>query len=381
MRLFAMRSALWLALFTTASVSLHAQDAPTTDAPAQAAPAGNADSGDKFDTLMAEWKTIITDLRKIQQDYRLATEADLPRIRKQYDEVLQKGLDLLPAIEEAAVARYQSNPGDAEAAMFLHKVAGDALEKDDYPKAYKLVAVLKEGGFDENALLPIEVVAAYGTENFGQSLEAFGEMREKNLPMDERVQQAGGTAAELQEKFAREKQLRAKEAEADDLPRVKFSTSKGDLVIELYENEAPDTVGNFVSLVEKKFYDGLSFHRVLPHFMAQGGDPKGDGSGGPGYHIYCECYEEDARHHFSGTLSMAHAGRNTGGSQFFLTFQATPHLDGKHTVFGRVIEGQEVLPKLTRRSPDGLQAPPADRILKAEVLRKRNHEYVPNKAS
>ena len=381
MRLFAMRSALWLALFTTASVSLHAQDAPTTDSPAQAPPAGNADSGDKFDALMTEWKAIITDLRKIQQDYRLATEADLPRIRKQYDEVLQKGLDLLPEIEAAAVARYQSNPGDPEASMFLHKVAGDALEKDDYPKAYKLVAVLREGGFDENALLPIEVVAAYGTENFGQSLEAFGKMREKNLPMDERVQQAGGTAADLQEKFAREKQLREKEAEADDLPRVKFSTSKGDLVIELYENEAPDTVGNFVSLVEKKFYDGLSFHRVLPHFMAQGGDPKGDGSGGPGYHIYCECYEEDARHHFSGTLSMAHAGRNTGGSQFFLTFQATPHLDGKHTVFGRVIEGQEVLPKLTRRSPDGLQAPPADRILKAEVLRKRNHEYVPNKAS
>ncbi|PQO31436.1 peptidylprolyl isomerase [Blastopirellula marina] len=186
-------------------------------------------------------------------------------------------------------------------------------------------------------------------------------------------------ATELKEKWAREEELRKKDAEANDLPRVKMSTTQGDMVIELYENEAPDTVGNFVSLVEKKFYDGLPFHRVLPHFMAQGGDPQGDGSGGPGYNIFCECYREDARDHFAGTLSMAHAGKNTGGSQFFLTFQATPHLDGKHTVFGRVIEGKDVLSKITRREPGGLSAPEADRILKAEVIRKRDHEYLPNK--
>ncbi|MBC7856939.1 MAG: peptidylprolyl isomerase, partial [Pirellulaceae bacterium] len=110
------------------------------------------------------------------------------------------------------------------------------------------------------------------------------------------------------------------------MPRVKMTTTKGVMVIELFENEAPDTVGNFLSLVEKKFYDDKSFHRVLNHFMAQGGDPKGDGTGGPGYQIYCECHKPDYRRHFRGCLSMAHAGRDTGGSQFFLTFRPTPEL-------------------------------------------------------
>ncbi|NMG23056.1 peptidylprolyl isomerase, partial [Brasilonema bromeliae] len=148
-----------------------------------------------------------------------------------------------------------------------------------------------------------------------------------------------------------ERAIREKEAKADDLPRVKLSTTEGDMVVELYENEAPNTVANFVSLVEKGFYNGLTFHRVLEDFMAQGGDPTGTGSGGPGYNIPCECYQPNARKHFPATLSMAHAGRDTGGSQFFITFVQTKHLDGKHTVFGRVIEGQEVLDKLQRIDP------------------------------
>jgi cyclophilin family peptidyl-prolyl cis-trans isomerase len=175
-------------------------------------------------------------------------------------------------------------------------------------------------------------------------------------------------------KWAEEKKIRAAEAKADDLPRVKLETSKGDIVIELFENEAPNTTANFISLVEKGFYDGLKFHRVIPGFMAQGGDPQGDGTGGPGYAIACECVRKDYRKHFRGTLSMAHAGRDTGGSQFFLTFVPTPHLDGKHTAFGRVIDGMEVLSELNRVQPG---EPGADKIVKATVLRKREHEYQP----
>jgi cyclophilin family peptidyl-prolyl cis-trans isomerase len=155
-----------------------------------------------------------------------------------------------------------------------------------------------------------------------------------------------------------------------------METSKGIVVLELYENEAPQTVGNFVHLVEQGFYNGLAFHRVLPNFMAQGGDPKGDGTGGPEYKIYCECHTPEHRHHFRGTLSMAHAGRDTGGSQFFVTFLRTPHLDGRHTAFGRVVEGIDVLAKLQRRDPQRSNVEP-DRILKAEVLRKRQHVYQP----
>ncbi|HTN77046.1 MAG TPA: peptidylprolyl isomerase, partial [Pirellulaceae bacterium] len=167
---------------------------------------------------------------------------------------------------------------------------------------------------------------------------------------------------------------------ADDLPRVKIETSKGPIVVELFENEAPQTIGNFVNLVEAGKYDNTIFHRVLPGFMAQGGDPKGDGTGGPGYHIFCECYEKNHRNHFRGTLSMAHAGRDTGGSQFFLTFVPTPHLNGRHTAFGRVIEGMDVLTKLQRVDPQmPSTAAEPDKIIKATVVRKRDHAYVPTK--
>ncbi|MBI3469381.1 MAG: peptidylprolyl isomerase [Planctomycetes bacterium] len=172
--------------------------------------------------------------------------------------------------------------------------------------------------------------------------------------------------------------IRKQEAQADDLPRVLLKTSKGDITIELFENEAPNTVANFISLVEKGFYNGLTFHRVLENFMAQGGDPKGDGSGGPGYTIPDEHTLPNHRKHFAGSLSMAKTGApNSGGSQFFLCFTNTDHLDGMHTVFGRVIQGMDVLPKLQRIDPEAEPKPTPDKILEAKVLRKREHEYQP----
>jgi peptidyl-prolyl cis-trans isomerase B (cyclophilin B) len=122
-----------------------------------------------------------------------------------------------------------------------------------------------------------------------------------------------------------------------------IETDKGNMVVELFEKEAPNTVDNFVKLINKGFYNGLTFHRVLPNFVIQGGCPKGNGTGGPGYSIKCEI---NPRKHLTGTLSMAHAGKDTGGSQFFITHSPQPHLDGVHTVFGQVIEGQDVVNKI-----------------------------------
>ena len=169
--------------------------------------------------------------------------------------------------------------------------------------------------------------------------------------------------------------LAADKDEKKKLPQIELKTSKGTVVIELYEDEAPNTVANFVSLVEAKFYDGLTFHRVIDRFMAQGGCPKGDGTGGPGYKIECECYRKDHRKHERGVISMAHAGRDTGGSQFFITFAKKSYLDGKHTVFGHVIKGMDAIDKLNR-SGRGLAV---DKIITAKVLNKRDHKYVPVK--
>ncbi|HEX9730621.1 MAG TPA: peptidylprolyl isomerase [Thermoanaerobaculia bacterium] len=119
-------------------------------------------------------------------------------------------------------------------------------------------------------------------------------------------------------------------------------TNKGDIRLELYPDETPITVANFVNLAQRGYYDGVTFHRVIANFMIQGGDPTGTGRGGPGYHFEDELHPE-LRHDGAGFLSMANAGPGTNGSQFFITHGPTPHLDGKHTVFGRVVEGQDVV--------------------------------------
>ena len=133
-----------------------------------------------------------------------------------------------------------------------------------------------------------------------------------------------------------------------------ISTSKGDMIVELYENETPVTVENFVKLIKSEFYDGLSFHRVIPDFVIQGGCPNSKegasgmpGTGGPGYSIKCEV-NADKQHHEKGVLSMAHAGRDTGGSQFFICHSRnnTAHLDGNHTCFGVVIDGLDVIDQI-----------------------------------
>ncbi len=128
------------------------------------------------------------------------------------------------------------------------------------------------------------------------------------------------------------------------MKKATIETNKGTMVLELFDDDAPGTVENFVKLSNSGFYNGLKFHRVIPDFMIQGGCPKGDGTGGPGYKIPCEL-TGNRQHHDRGVISMAHAGRNTGGSQFFICHSRrnTAHLDRNHTVFGKVIENVDIV--------------------------------------
>ncbi len=126
-----------------------------------------------------------------------------------------------------------------------------------------------------------------------------------------------------------------------------FETNRGTIKVELFDDKTPKTVGNFETLCAKKYYDGLKFHRVIADFMIQGGCPQGTGTGGPGYKFEDEFHPE-LRHDGPGVLSMANSGPNTNGSQFFITHLATPHLDDRHTVFGKVIEGQDVVDSIVK---------------------------------
>ena len=144
---------------------------------------------------------------------------------------------------------------------------------------------------------------------------------------------------------------------------AKFETSKGNFTVELFEDKAPITTKNFIDLVNKKFYDGLIFHRVIAGFMIQGGDPQGNGTGGPGYKIPDE-FNADLKHDAAGILSMANAGPNTGGSQFFITLAPTPHLDKKHAVFGKVIAGLDVVQTIGKVKTTTNDKPVEDVVVK-----------------
>jgi len=135
-----------------------------------------------------------------------------------------------------------------------------------------------------------------------------------------------------------------------------IATERGDIVVELYADKVPVTVNNFVFLAREGYYDGVTFHRVIPDFMAQTGDPTGTGRGGPGYKFADE-FDPSLRHDGPGVLSMANAGPGTNGSQFFITHKATPHLDGKHAVFGRVVEGMDVVYSIPERDPGRAREP------------------------
>ena len=161
-------------------------------------------------------------------------------------------------------------------------------------------------------------------------------------------------------------------------PTVTIETNHGTITAEMYMDKAPKTAGNFIDLAKKGYYDDLIFHRVIEDFMIQGGCPDGTGTAGPGYNIPDE-FAEGLAHTAKGIFSMANAGPNTGGSQFFLTFLPTDYLNGRHTVFGRVVDGFDVLHKLQRRNPESPNPPNPDKIVEAKVLKKRNHPYVPKK--
>ena len=147
--------------------------------------------------------------------------------------------------------------------------------------------------------------------------------------------------------------------------KAHMETDKGTMVIELFASKTPITVNNFVFLAREGYYDGVIFHRVIDNFMVQGGDPTGTGRGGPGYKFSDE-FDASLKHDKQGILSMANAGPGTNGSQFFITHGPTPHLNGKHTVFGQVVEGLDVLMSIPAREPGNANAP-AVKIIRVTI--------------
>ena len=257
-----------------------------------------------------------------------------------------------------------------------------------YDQALAEIAAFRKATGDPAALIQMEADCLFQLHKWKEAGEAakkgqallskklvsardMGEARKIQSGV-EQMKKLAQAAADYPVFLAEEKKREAAEKEKGDNPLVSIETDRGTIELELFEDSAPNTVANFIQLAEKRFYDGTRFHRVIPGFMIQGGDPNSkdadpsnDGRGGPGYKFADECRNPGARKHFAGSLSMANSGPDTNGSQFFITQVITWHLNGRHTVFGRVVKGMDVV-MATRRG---------DLVRKVKVLRKRDHPY------
>ena len=374
---------------------LHAEDAKEPSkgeksaAPvAPVTPPANTPENAAFKKRVEEWNALQTELAKLQITLYAGTQAEADAAKAPFIEVLDKLDALQPALEADAEKAYVADENNKAAADLLYAMSIGHLRRDNYEAALRLAKILIDRNYSNKDVSRVATSAAIPLMQLDDAKKYAAMIAETRTPKDPAFDLTLAELEAYRPKWEREQKFREAEAKADDLPRVKLHTTAGDIVVELFENEAPNTVANFIMLVEKKLYDDTRFHRVLPNFMAQGGDPISKdpskfpgqeiGTGGPGYFIPCECYAENHREHFRGSLSMAHGGKDTGGSQFFLTFGPTGSLDGVHTVFGRVIEGIDVLSKLQRMDPDRKHGITPDKIISAEVLRKRDHAYAPN---
>jgi cyclophilin family peptidyl-prolyl cis-trans isomerase len=345
-----------------------------------------------FPELLQQWKAALVNVAELQAAWTVTPTGRREVVGQQYGQALANSSALTAQLQAAAEKAFTAGDQKDEAGKLLLTMAVANIRDDNYEEALRLVKLLIDGKYSNPDMYRVGATAALATMHLDDAKKYLEALGVGKVPTESELQALAAEIEYYRPRWEREQKLRQAEAKADDLPRVKLHTTRGDMVVELFENDAPNTVANFVNLVEKGLYDNTQFHRVLPGFMAQGGDPLSKdpaqnkdniGKGNPGYFIPDEFSLPTHRDHFRGMLSMAHSGQpNSSGSQFFMMFAPTPNLDGGYTVFGRVIDGLDVLSKLQRLDPDAEHDRPAgnmgpDKILKAEVLRKRNHAYEP----
>ena len=272
---------------------------------------------------------------------------------------------------------------DPQLTRFLVKLATDAADRDEYETCLAVASALIDNKCEDKTIYGPASLAAYRPHDFDKAIEWHKLAKEAGNPSESLTIGARSRSGSYKKLWDDEQEIRAKEAEKDDLPRVKLKTTKGDIVIELFEDQAPDTVGQLRQpRRESGFYNDTNFHRVLRTSWPRGA-PQGGRHRRPGLRDFLRMLRAELPACTSAAaLSMAHAGRDTGGSQFFLTFLPTPHLNGKHTCFGRVIEGHgRARQAAADRSRWAQAAKTPDKIVTAEVVRKRDHDYEPKKVA
>ena len=342
---------------------------------------------DQYEKQLQQWKDLLKSLRSMRLKYLESKDAERVALAQKFTDGIAKGNVMVAKLRAKAKAAYLAAPNeDRGLRNLLIKMAKDEYERGVYESSASLAKTLIDNKCQVNLIYSLAGSSLFSIHKFDEA-EKYLKRADATNSLQPPATIFLKEIANYKMQWAEELKFR-KQEEADRkdpkkrLPQVVLKTNRGEIVLELFENEAPNTVGNFISLVEKKYYDGLTFHRVLQNFMAQTGCPLGNGTGGPGYNIKDECRKPIHRKHFRGSLSMAKGtAPDTGGSQFFLCFLPTSQLNGKHTVFGRIVKGMDILAKIKLRDPKDKEAPEPDQIISATVINKRNHVYKPDKVT
>lgn len=363
----------------------------------------------QLDVATQEMRNYLKKMRVLAVNYHMQDDpSQIKSLGAEWRSMLAGGHRIHDGMIQAAMADFRAQPDlQSQAGVFLSHLSGRNADADRYDNMMEVVQLLKDHGSNDKsfdlcyaltavahnqyaAARPHLEVAAKNLEEAAQELAKTQKVSEEERKMvAQKLIQTYEMVRDYMQTEAYEafwqEELKAREADSagEPLPRVLLETTKGEIVVELFENNAPNTVANFIELCEKGTYNGLPFHRVLTHFMAQGGDPARDGTGGPGYSIPTELNGQTDRKFFRGTLGMAMSSLpNSGGSQFYICYLPRGNLNGKYVAFGRVVEGMNIVSDFAHIDPEAKEEEKQrltqtwpDEIISTKVLRKRAHEY------
>ncbi len=330
----------------------------------------------------------LKEMRALFVRFHVAMSDEAFKHRNAFLDMVEESYQLHQTMMAQALIEFKAGGKNREkiAGMFI-RLLDREIEMDRHEGLLPIALALHEAGV-QHEKLEIWIVQLAVSANQYEVVEQFIDRVIEKAPENRFFQSLRKDLPMLKQRWATELKMRESDAAGEPLPLVRIATSKGFVEIELFENQAPETVGNFIHLVERGFYDGLDFHTVIEHLAAQGGCPDRDGKGNAGYTIYSEASKPNARKFFRGSVAMAIAGDDpqTASSQFFIPFLPTYDQDGIFTVFGRVTKGMHVVASFERvnaskEKKEGEPAAMPDEIRSISVIRKRDHAYEPNIAT
>ncbi len=342
-----------------------------------------------FDQSLAEWKQCAKDATIACQKFLICDADEADGFRQDWIHAIERGRDKFKTLIDVCIQRLKSESvADQSSLAFIFLAMEFHFEAGDYEAAHQLGETIRGVAPNMAILLGKLALCSFATNRFDECRDLIEKINQLGIPITPDLAKIAATVDAQIISWKHESELRKAEAKADDLPQVEmmieqFGTTEK-VTLELFENEAPNAVANFISLVDQGFYADRAFFRVVSHVDATGGCPNDDGTGTPNYLIASEFSRPGARKHFRGSLGMVNLDQSgKEGSQFYILLTPNPTLDGRSTVFGRVLEGMSIFDRLNRTHftdetqntlkpiPDIVLA----RIQSARVLRKRDHEY------